>query len=230
MPNETVLLIEDEKNITELLKYNLEREGFRVLAASKGPSGLDMALKEKPDVLILDLMLPELSGIEICKTLRRTAKTKSLPIIMLTAKGTEADKVIGLELGADDYITKPFSPRELIARIKAVLRRTQEKSEPEMMKSGTLELDTAKHEVRLKNRRVEVTVKEFELLRTLMSSAGRVLTRENLLEKVWDYDRAVNIETRTVDMHITQLRKKLKTEARKIITIKGVGYRFDHKA
>lgn len=229
MPNEAILVIEDEKNIVELLKYNLEQEGFRILTAMKGNAGLDLALKSSPSLVILDLMLPELSGIEICKILRLNKKTKAIPILMLTAKGTESDKIVGLELGADDYMTKPFSPRELIARIKALLRRSQEKPKPgpEFIKIGTLELDIGKHELRLKGKAVEVTAKEFDLLRMLMESHGRVLTREVLLEKVWGYDHSVNIETRTVDMHIGQLRKKLKNEAERIVTIKSVGYRFD---
>ena len=227
MPSETILIIEDEKNIVELVKYNLEQEGFRVLTAAKGNAGLETALKTAPSLVILDLMLPELSGLEICKTLRQNIKTKTLPIIMLTAKGTEADKIVGLELGADDYITKPFSPRELIARIKALLRRSREKPVTDVIKTGSLELDITKHELRLKGKPVEVTAKEFELLQALMASQERVLTREVLLEKVWGYDHSVNIETRTVDMHIGQLRKKLKHEAGRIVTVKGVGYRFD---
>lgn len=225
--SETILVIEDEKNILELLKYNLEQEGFRTLTAARGDTGLEIALKETPAAVILDLMLPGLSGLEICKTLRHNAKTRSLPILMLTAKGTETDKILGLELGADDYITKPFSPRELMARVKAVLRRSKEKLETVFLKSGILELDITKHELRLKGKGMEVTAKEFELLRTLMASKGRALTREVLLEKVWGYDHSVNIETRTVDMHITQLRKKLGKEADRIVTVKGVGYRFD---
>jgi two-component system alkaline phosphatase synthesis response regulator PhoP len=227
MPNETILVIEDEKNILELVKYNLEQEGFRVLAASKGNAGLETALKEKPSLVILDLMLPEMNGLEICKTLKRNDRTRLIPIIMLTAKGTESDKVVGLELGADDYITKPFSPRELAARVKAVLRRSQEKSPEEILRSGTIELDVTKHELRLKGKSVEITAKEFELLRALMSSKARVLTREVLLSKVWGYENSVNIETRTVDMHIGQLRKKIGKEAERIVTVKSIGYRFD---
>jgi two-component system alkaline phosphatase synthesis response regulator PhoP len=227
MANETVLVVEDEKNILELVKYNLEQEGFRVLTASKGNAGLETALRERPALVVLDLMLPEMNGLEICKTLRQNEKTQLTPIIMLTAKGTESDKVVGLELGADDYITKPFSPRELVARVKAVLRRSQEKSPEQILRSGTIELDVTKHELRLKGRSVEITAKEFELLRVLMGSKERVLTREVLLSKVWGYENSVNIETRTVDMHVGQLRKKLGKEAERIVTVKSVGYRFD---
>lgn len=229
MTNETILIIEDEKNIVELIKYNLEKDGFRVLTATKGCTGLETAQKQKPDLVILDLMLPELSGLEICKALKNDPKTKSIPIIMLTAKGTEADKVVGLELGADDYITKPFSPRELIARIHAVLRRVRDTPKKNVLKSGPVELDITKHELRLNGKPVEVTAKEFELLYILMNSKGRVMTREMLLSKVWGYENSINIETRTVDMHITQLRKKLGKTADCITTVKGVGYRFDEE-
>ncbi len=227
MAGETILLIEDEKNIRELVKYNLEQEDFRVLTEARGNTGLETALKEKPALVILDLMLPGINGLEICKALKRNEKTRLIPIIMLTAKGTESDKVVGLELGADDYMTKPFSPRELVARVKAVLRRSQEKAPEEILRSGTIELDVTKHELRLKEKSVEITAKEFELLRVLMSSKERVLTREVLLSKVWGYENSVNIETRTVDMHIGQLRKKLGKEADRIVTVKSIGYRFD---
>ncbi len=227
MAKETILFIEDEKNIVELVKYNLEQEGFRVLTATKGTTGLEAVLKERPALVLLDLMLPEMGGLEICKTLKKNEKTQLIPIIMLTAKGTESDKVVGLELGADDYITKPFSPRELVARIKAVLRRSQEKPSEEILRSGTIELDVTKHELRLKGKPAEITAKEFELLRVLMSSKGRVLTREALLSKVWGYENSVNIETRTVDMHVGQLRKKIGKEAERIVTVKSIGYRFD---
>jgi len=227
MANETILYIEDEKNIVELVKYNLEQEGFRVLTAIRGDTGLGLALRSKPALVLLDLMLPGMNGIEVCKTLKLNGKTRLTPIIMLTAKGTESDKVVGLELGADDYMTKPFSPRELVARIKAVLRRSQGKPAEEILRSGTIELDITKHELRLKEKPVEVTAKEFELLGILMCSKGRVLTREVLLSKVWGYENSMNIETRTVDMHIGQLRKKIGKEAERIVTVKSVGYRFD---
>ena len=227
MANETVLFIEDEKNIVELVKYNLEREGFRVLIATRGDTGLELALKSKPVLVLLDLMLPGMNGLEICKTLKLNEKTRLTPVIMLTAKGTESDKVLGLEIGADDYMTKPFSPRELVARIKAVLRRFKGKLPEEILRSGTIELDITKHELRLKGKPVEVTAKEFELLGVFMCSKGRVLTREVLLSKVWGYENSVNIETRTVDMHIGQLRKKIGKEAEGIVTVKSVGYRFD---
>ncbi|MBI4395109.1 MAG: response regulator [Candidatus Omnitrophica bacterium] len=229
MPKETILVIEDEKNIVELVKYNLEREGYRVLTATRGDSGLEQAKKQRPGLILLDLMLPEIDGIEICKILKQNEKTAALPIIMLTAKSQETDKVLGLELGADDYMTKPFSPRELIARVKAVLRRVYEKPKDGIVKIGSLEFDDGKHIVALKGKPLEITSKEYDLLKALLEGKGRVLTREFLLERVWGYDQSVNIETRTVDMHIGQLRKKLKTEAHRIVTVKNTGYRLDNE-
>ncbi|MCM8776304.1 MAG: response regulator [Candidatus Omnitrophica bacterium] len=222
-----MLVIEDEKNIAELVKYNLEKEGYRVRVAYRGDTGLEEARKTKINLVILDLMLPGIDGLEICRILRRDQKTAYLPIIMLTAKGEETDQVVGLEMGADDYVTKPFSPRQLVARVKAVLRRVSEKPKEEILRAGTLEVDTAKHRVSLKGQSVDLTSKEYDLLRTLMEANGRVLSRESLLETVWGYDQSLQIETRTVDMHVGQLRKKLKTEADRIVTIKNVGYRFD---
>lgn len=226
MPKETILIIEDEKNILELLKYNLEQEGYSVQTATRGDQGLELVRKTKPELLILDLMLPGMDGIEICKLLKQSEKTSSIPIIMLTAKSQESDKVVGLELGADDYVTKPFSPRELAARVKAVLRRGKEKGPEEFLKVGTLEMDAAKHIVSLKSKALDLTSKEYDLLKALIEAKGRVLSRDHLLEKVWGYDGSLNIETRTIDMHIGQLRKKLKNEGERIITVKNVGYRF----
>jgi two-component system alkaline phosphatase synthesis response regulator PhoP len=230
MGKEKILIVEDEKNIVELLKYNLEEAGYRVLAAVRGDSGLELARKEKPDLLILDLMLPGLDGIEICKILKQNEKTAALPIVMLTAKGTEADKVVGLELGADDYITKPFSPRELLARVKAILRRGHVRAVSKVLKAGFLEVNIDKHIVMLKGKAVALTSKEYDLLVSLMEAKGRVLSRNDLLDRVWGYDQSVSIETRTVDMHLGQLRKKLKQEGRRFVTVKNVGYRFDFEA
>ncbi len=225
---ETILVVEDEKNILELVKYNLEQEGYKVIFAHSGDQGLELAKKQIPDLLILDLMLPEIDGIEICKILKQNSKTASIPIIMLTAKTQEADRVLGLELGADDYVTKPFSPRELVARVKAVLRRGQDKSVKEIYKAGALEVDFGKHTVSIKGKPIELTSKEYDLLKTLLEANGRVLSREFLLDKVWGYDKSLNIETRTVDMHVGQLRKKLKLEAERILTVKNAGYRFEN--
>lgn len=228
MSKETILVVEDEKNILELLKYNLEQEGFQVQTSNRGDLGLEQARKSKPDLILLDLMLPGLEGMEVCKILKQNEKTAAIPIIMLTAKSQEADKVVGLELGADDYVTKPFSPRELTARVKAVLRRGREKQPADrVLKAGTLEVDLSKHVVSLKSKTLEFTSKEYDLLTALMEAGGRVLTREKLLEQVWGYDGSLNIETRTIDMHIGQLRKKLKNEGERILTVKNVGYRFE---
>ena len=230
MAKETIVVVEDEENIVELVKYNLDQAGFRVLAANRGDLGLDLVRKEKPALLILDLMLPGVDGIEICKILKQNYKTASIPIIMLTAKSQEADKIVGLELGADDYLTKPFSPRELVARVKAVLRRVHDKPKDKIFKVGAIELDSGKHLVAIKGKPIELTSKEFELLKALLEAEGRVLTRDFLLNQVWGYDQSLNIETRTVDMHIGQLRKKLKTETHRVVTVKNVGYRFDYDA
>lgn len=230
MSRQKILIVEDEKNILELVKYNLEKENFSVVTASDGEIGLELALRNLPNLIVLDGMLPSMDGIDVCKTLKRNPKTTHIPIIFLTARGEEIDRVLGLELGADDYVTKPFSPRELIARIKAVLRRIEVKKPTSILEVGLLKIDLEKHLVSLKDKKIELTAKEFSLLKTLMEADGRVLSREVLLEQVWGIDRAVHIETRTVDMHIGQLRKKIKTEAFRILTVKNSGYRFDHDA
>ncbi|MFA5147416.1 MAG: response regulator [Candidatus Omnitrophota bacterium] len=225
---ETILIVEDEKDIVKMLDYNLKKEGFRTLSVRNGEDAVDSARGAPPDLIILDLMLPGMDGLEVCKKLKGDSKTASVPVIMLTAKSQESDKIVGLELGADDYVTKPFSPRELIARIKAVLRRGKEKEKmPEVLKAGDLTVDLAKIAVTLKGKPVELTGKEFELLKTLMISKGRVLSRDHLLDTIWGFDQALEIQTRTVDVHIRTLRKKLKGESRRIVTVKNYGYRFE---
>ncbi len=225
---EKILVVEDEKDIARMLEYNLEKEGFRVLSASDGEDALDLAGRERPDLVILDLMLPGIDGLEVCKTLKGESKTSLIPVIMLTAKSQESDKIVGLELGADDYVTKPFSPRELIARIKAVLRRIKEKDKlPEALKIGGLKIDFAKISASVKDRPVELTAKEFELLKALIRAKGRVLSRDYLLDNIWGFDHAIEIQTRTVDVHVRTLRKKLKGEAKRIVTVKNYGYRFE---
>lgn len=227
---EKILIVEDEKDIVKMLDYNLKKEGFRTLSVHDGEDALDVANREHPDLVILDLMLPGIDGLEVCKALKKENKTASIPIIMLTAKGQESDKVIGLELGADDYVTKPFSPRELIARIKAVLRRMKEKDKlPEVLKKGDLTIDLSKISVAIKGKPIELTAKEFELLKTLLSAKGRVLSRDYLLDTIWGFDHAMEIQTRTVDVHIRTLRKKLKSESKRIITVKNYGYRFEYE-
>ncbi len=225
---EKILIVEDEKDILKMLEYNLKKEGFRTISAYDGEDALDLASREYPDLVILDLMLPGMDGLEVCKELKRESKTASIPIIMLTAKSQESDKVVGLELGADDYITKPFSPRELIARIKAVLRRVKDKEKLlEILKIGDLSIDFSKIQVSVKGKPVELTSKEFELLKILIKVKGRVLSRDYLLDTIWGFDHAIEIQTRTVDVHIRTLRKKLKGEAKRIITVKNYGYRFE---
>ena len=227
---ETILIVEDEKDIVKMLDYNLKKEGYKVLVAHDGEDAIDAAATKHPDLILLDLMLPGVDGLEVCKELKSERKTVSIPVIMLTAKSQESDKVVGLELGADDYVTKPFSPRELIARIKAVLRRGKEKDKlPEILKVGDLTMDFSKIAVTVKDKSVELTSKEFELLKTLIKAKGRMLSRDYLLDNIWGYDHAIEIQTRTVDVHIRTLRKKLKTAAKYIVTVKNYGYRFEYE-
>ena len=222
-----VLVVDDEKDITALVAYHLEREGFRVLQAHDGLQALDLVKRERPNVLILDLMLPHMGGLDVCRRLRREPETARLPILMLTAKAGETDKVLGLELGGDDYLTKPFAPRELVARVKALIRRSEEVPGEEVVKTGTLEIDLGRYTVSIRRRTVELTAKEFALLKALILAKGRALTRDYLLDRVWGYDQASEIESRTVDVHVRRLREKLGPEAKRIVTVKSVGYRFN---
>jgi two-component system, OmpR family, phosphate regulon response regulator PhoB len=222
-----VLVVDDEKDIVELVRYAAERQGFECLTAREGGTALRLAREQHPDVLILDLMLPGLDGLEVCRQLRRDPATARLPIIMLTAKAEEVDRVVGLELGADDYVVKPFSPRELMARVRAVLRRVQEPRAGGVTRVGGLTVDEARHHVAVGEAAVELTAKEFALLVALLRAGGRVLSREQLLDTVWGYANAAEIESRTVDVHVRRLREKLGPEARRIVTVKGVGYRFE---
>ncbi|WNM62523.1 response regulator [Candidatus Nitrospira neomarina] len=223
----TVLVVDDEKDLVELVKYHLEKEGLKCLEARDGETALQMARERTPDLIVLDLMLPGVDGLEVCRKLRKDPKTSSIAIIMLTAKAEEVDRIVGLEMGADDYMVKPFSPRELLARVKAVLRRGQGQDMPALKRVGTLEVDEGKHQVTVDGTVVELTVKEFDLLCALMRANGRVLNREQILETVWGYSNAVDIESRTVDVHIRRLREKLGRECARIVTVKGVGYRFE---
>lgn len=226
---ERILIIDDEPHIVELIRYNLESSGYAPLEAYSGPEGLEAARREQPDLILLDLMLPGMDGLEIMRQLRGDEKLKSVPIIMLTARSEEIDKVLGLEMGADDYITKPFSVRELNARIKALLRRAtvQEEEERDTFTFGDVTVDHLKYEVTKKRERVDLTLKEFELLEFLIKHRGNVLTRELLLEKIWGYEYVG--ETRTVDVHIRHLRQKLEEDDKNpyfIETVRGIGYRF----
>jgi phosphate regulon transcriptional regulator PhoB len=222
-----VLVVEDEPDIRNLIVHHLAREGFRCRTAATGPEALARVRAVPPDLIVLDLMLPEMDGLEVCRRLRGDPPTASLPIIMLTAKADEVDRIVGLELGADDYLAKPFSPKELVARVRAVLRRARPGPVSHPVSVGEISLDAARHTVTVAGRPVELTPKEFDLLQSLLEAAGRVLSREHLLNRVWGYARADEIESRTVDVHIRRLRAKLGAEERRIATIKGVGYRFD---
>jgi len=222
-----ILVVDDEPTLVATLKYNLERDGFQVVTAEDGESALNLARSHRPDLVLLDLMLPGLDGFQVCRILRREMQA---PILMLTAKGDEIDKVVGLELGADDYVTKPFSMRELLARVRALLRRAdiRPEGEREVLTSGDLSVDLAKREATRSAQAVPLKPKEFELLAFLMQNRRRAFTREQLLNQIWGYDFAG--DTRTVDVHVSWLRQKIEDQPQKparIVTVRGVGYRFD---
>ena len=225
-----VLLLEDEQDVAELIRYNLVKEGYDVLVSCNGAEALRLAREHRPDVILLDIMVPQLNGWEVCRRLKQDADLASIPVIMVSGRVDEGDKVLGFELGADDYVTKPFSPRELLARIRAVLRRrglADAKEKKRHLKAGDLEIDRDRFEVRMKGRAVELTPKEFELLATLVATPGRVFGREELLDIVWGRDGFV--EPRTVDVHVARLRAKFAAatvEEPGIETVRGVGYRF----
>lgn len=221
-----ILIVEDEQDILQLVKLYLEKEGFRVVTAMTGPEGLKQVKAEKPNLVVLDLMLPEMDGLEVCKRLRSMPDTVMLPIIMLTAKAEESDTVIGLELGADDYVTKPFSPKALVARVKALLRRLERTpaNGASHYHYGPLRLDLARHEVSLGKQEVPLTAKEFGLLEHLLRHPGRVLTRDVLLNAVWGYDYYGT--TRTVDVHIRRLKQKLPMLEEAIVSVKSLGYKL----
>lgn len=220
-----ILVVDDEPDVIDLLAMNLKSAGYAVLIAEDGATALDKARSESPDLIILDLMLPQMPGLEVCKALKSEPSTKRIPIIVLSAKSEEVDKIVGLELGADDYVTKPFSPREVVLRVKSVLSRGRmpETSE-EVMHKGVLKLDRARHYASLGNKPLDLTATEFKLLGLLMERCGRVQARDRLLDEVWGYE--VAIDTRTVDTHVRRLREKLGKHADVIETVRGVGYRI----
>src|SRR5215467_4675044 len=222
-----VLLVEDEPDIRDLIVLHLRHDGYEVGTAVSGEDALAQVRQAPPDLVILDLMLPGMGGLEVCRRLRQDRITASLPIVMLTAKADEVDRVVGLELGADDYVVKPFSPKELLARVRAVLRRTRPGPRAPPSTFGALAVDPAAYRVTVGGEPVTLTPKEFDLLRALVDAHGRVLSREFLLDRVWGYARAGEIESRTVDVHVRRLRVKLGAEGRRIRTVKSVGYRFD---
>jgi DNA-binding response OmpR family regulator len=216
-------LIEDDHDIVEMIEYNLKEEGYRTVSAFDGKNGIEIAKREKPDLIILDIMLPAIDGFEVCRILRQQESTTHIPIIILSAKSRETDKLVGLELGADDYMTKPFSPRELIARIKAVLRRHKEQP-PVEIKRGLIVIDSIKHKVLVKGQEVELTATEFRLLETLAKRPGAVFSRNQLLDAVGSDESMVY--DRTIDAHVKSLRRKLGGAKDYIETVRGIGYRF----
>jgi DNA-binding response OmpR family regulator len=225
---EKIFIIEDDEDINELLVYNLKKENFQVKSFLNSFDALKELEKEKPDLLILDIMLPDIDGIEVCKRLRASKEFEDIPIIMLTAKSTEIDKVVGLELGADDYITKPFSFKELTARIRAILRRYSKKKNTEpssRRKYEDLEIDHENFSVKIKDKKVPLTAKEFKLLNYLISNPNKVRTREQILEKVWN-EKQYDVYDRTIDVHITKLRNKLGEYGKHIKTVHGIGYQW----
>jgi two-component system phosphate regulon response regulator PhoB len=223
-----IVIIEDERDLAELLAFNLGKEGWQTLVALDGRSGLELVTAELPDIVILDLMLPEISGIEVCKLLRRQESTASIPVIMVTAKGEEIDRVVGFEVGADDYLVKPFSSRELMLRIKAILRRsTPDIKADKRLVLGDLTIDPARHRVSVAEEEIILTSTEYKLLFTLAERPGRVQSRERLLQDVWGYSS--DADTRTVDTHITRLRGKLGDAGDMIITVRGFGYKMESR-
>jgi two-component system alkaline phosphatase synthesis response regulator PhoP len=228
LADEKILVVDDEEHIQELIKFNLEKNGYKVLLADNGIDAIKLAKEHLPQLMLLDLMLPGMDGLDVCKEIRKDSSMANMPIIMITAKGEEIDKIIGLELGADDYITKPFSVRELVARIKAILRRSTMQIVEKTFKVGNLDIDFGKHEVLKSEIKIDLTLKEFELLEILITNKGRVMTRDFLLDKIWGYEYVG--ETRTVDVHIRHLRQKIEDDDKNPIyiqTIRGIGYRFN---
>jgi len=221
-----ILIIEDEKDLAELLSFNLEREGYKTVIALDGVEGLEVATRMQPDLVLLDLMLPGMLGTDVCKVIKKSEKTSRIPVIMLTAKGEEIDKVVGFEVGADDYVVKPFSTRELMLRVKAVLRRNVNDVAPSpIIKVGAVSIDTERHLVMVNGEEINFTTTEFKLLHTLVMRLGRVQSRDVLLRDVWGYNFVE--DTRTVDTHITRLRTKMGEAGEMIKTVRGFGYKLE---
>lgn len=219
-----VLIVDDEPDVLELIGFNLRKAGIEVVTAPDGAQALRKASETAPDLIVLDLMMPEIDGLDVCKLLRADPRTTTIPIIMLTAKAAEADRVLGLELGADDYLTKPFSPRELLLRIKGLLGRRHVGRDMERILAGGVCIDLPRHNVTVKGKRIDLTATEFKLITVLAQRRGRVQSREQLLRDVWEYDSL--IDTRTVDTHMRRLREKLGPAGSALDTVRGVGYRF----
>lgn len=228
MKDDKILIVDDEEHIIELIKFNLENAGYETLTATNGIDALRIIREESPRLVLLDIMLPGMDGYDICKEIRKDNVIANIPVIMITAKGEEVDKILGLELGADDYITKPFSIRELIARVKALIRRTGTSMSDNTYKFSNISIDFNKHEILKDNTKIDLTLKEFELLEILIKNKGRVMTRDFLLDKIWGYEYIG--ETRTVDVHIRHLRQKIEDDDKNpkyIETVRGIGYRFN---
>jgi|SRR5437016_673011 len=224
---ERVLIVDDDPDIQGLVSYNLSQAGFRVTNAVTGSAALESVREQPPDLIILDIMLPDLDGLEVCRTLRMRANSRRIPIIMLTARTEESDRVVGFELGADDYVMKPFSPRELVLRVKSIFRRVGE-DRTDVLRVGKIQLFPQRRQVLSGNRTVTLTAKEFELLQELMRARGNVLTREVLMDRVWGYHSQAT--SRTLDTHVRRLREKLGDEAIHLETVHKVGYRMAHSA
>lgn len=225
MSNENILIVEDDKHISKLVKYNLEKAGFDCTVAITGEEAIDVLDKEPVELIILDIMLPNMDGFETCKQIKQNKSFSHIPIIMLTAKGEEVDRVVGFELGADDYVVKPFSPRELVLRVKTILKRGKPKEvTKDILIHGKLKVDIPRYKVFIDKKEIELTQMEFKLLTTLMQRQGKVQTRDRLLDDVWDV--AADVTTRTIDTHIKRLRQKLGTTGKLIETVRGIGYRF----
>lgn len=225
MAKPRVLIVEDDADIRELIRYNLEQEGFKVREAATGEEGLVSARKKPPDVVLLDLMLPGIQGLEVCRRLRNLTETRTTPIIMVTAKGEEPDIVAGLEMGADDYMSKPFSTRELVARVRSVLRRSSADEARTIIEVGPLEIDSERHEVNLRGELLKLTLAEFKLLQSLSANPGRVFTRAQLIRNITDGD--THIVERNIDVHVRSLRMKLGPDGYLIKTVRGVGYKLE---
>ncbi|MEI6278996.1 MAG: response regulator [Verrucomicrobiae bacterium] len=223
---DSVLVVEDEADVVDLLRYNLQRAGFEILIAMAGDLGLQAAREKRPDIIILDLMLPGMNGHEVCRALKSDPNTETIPVVMLTAKGEPHERVKGLELGADDYVTKPFSPRELVLRVQALLKRRRLVARSEIVEVEGISLNKTSFEARLDSKRLDLTTTEFKLLSLLLERRGRTLTRETLLRDVWGYQNAT-MDTRTVDTHMRRLREKLGKHSGRLETIRGEGYRFN---
>lgn len=225
--NKHILIVEDEKDLLTTLEYNFQKEGYKTTGVTSGKEAIEAVHNKKPDLLILDLMLPDISGLDVCKEIRNKSNNEDIFILMLTAKGEEVDRIVGFELGADDYLVKPFSLRELSLRVSSLLKRSRPHLSNEKVSIGELEIDIAAHRILLNNKEISLTKKEFELIMHLVQRNGRVQTREYLLSQIWGYTS--DVTTRTVDTHIKRLRSKLGSFSKNIETVRSVGYRFNHK-